>query len=103
MTDRINPQGGNNLDITQAKARAVETTKRNEATADEKQMEATHDDVHLTNTATSLKRIEARLAEMPEVDESRVREVRARLESGSYEIKHEQLAEKMLRLDQSFS
>ncbi len=102
MTDRINPQGGNNLDIRQAKAPATERSNQSEAAESEKRAEAAQDEVRLTNTATNLKRIEAKLADIPEIDSSKVSEIRSRLDSGSYEIDARQVAEKMLRLDQSF-
>lgn len=101
MTDKINPQGGNNLDIRQAKARAAEKTQQSESAESEKRAEASRDEIHLTNAATSLKRVEAKLADISEIDSSRVSEIRSRLDSGSYEIDARQVAEKMLRLDQS--
>ncbi len=100
MTDKINPQGRHGLDITQSKARAVDTARRSRESDTDQRAEAPRDAVELTNTATRLKRIEAALAETPEVDRARVDDVRQRLQSGTYEIDHEQLAQKMLRLDQ---
>ncbi len=103
MTDKISTQGTRSLDITQTRARATDATQRGKKSESAQQTDAARDDVKLTNTATNLKRIEARLAEIPDVDQSRVDEVRQRLESDSYEIDPEQLAQKMLRLDQDLS
>ena len=89
MTDKIISQGGNNLDITQSRARAVDATQKGKEAESEKRTDAPRDGVELTNTATNLKRIEARLSEIPEVDRSRVDEIRQRLQSDSYEIDHE--------------
>lgn len=100
MTDKIVTQGGSGLDITQSRARAVDATQRGRESESAKRTDAPRDDVQLTDTATNLKRIEGKLAAIPEVDRSRVDEIRQRLQSNSYEIDPEQLAQKMLRLDQ---
>lgn len=103
MTDKIITQARNNLDITQSRARAVDATQKGKEPESGKRTDAPRDGVKLTDTATNLKRIEAKLAEIPEVDQSRVDEVRQRLQSESYEIDHDKLAQKMLRLDQDLA
>ena len=100
MTDKLTMQGGSGLDITQSRARAVDATQRGKESESAQRPDATRDDVQLTDTATNLKRIEAKLAEIPEIDQSRVDDIRQRLQSDSYRIDPEQLAQKMLRLDQ---
>ena len=100
MTDKITSQGRNNLDITQTRARAVDAPRKSESGAQGKRADAPQDAVELTDTATNLKRIEAQLAGTPEVDQSRVDELRQQVDDGSYEVDHEQIAQKMLRLDQ---
>ncbi len=100
MTDKLTMQGGTGLNITQSKNRAVDGTQRGKVTESAQRTDAARDDVRLTDTATNLKRIESQIAEIPEVDQSRVDEIRQRLQSDTYEINHEQLAQKMLRLDQ---
>ena len=100
MTDKLTMQGGTGLNITQSKNRAVDETQRGKVTESAQRTDAARDDVQLTDTATNLKRIESQIAAIPEVDQSRVDEIRQRLQSDTYEINHEQLAQKMLRLDQ---
>ena len=100
MTDKISVQGRHGLDITQSKARAAESAQRSRAADTEQRANAPRDAVELTNTATRLKRLEASLATTPAVDQARVDELRQRLQSGPSEIDHEQLAQKMLRIDQ---
>jgi len=102
MTNKITSQG-RSLDITQSRARAVEATQQSKASESSKQTEAARDRVQLTDTATNLKRIEARLADIPEIDQASVDEIRQRLQTDSYKIDAEQLAQKMLRLDQDLS
>ncbi len=58
--------------------------------------------VELTDMAARLKAIEARLKELPDVDQARVDTLRQQIESGEYEIKPDQIAEQLLRLEQAF-
>lgn len=103
MTDKISQQGRAGVDITQTRTRAVDPSQPAGRATDTKQTQAPRDDVKLTDTATNLKRIESKLASVPEADQSRIDDVRARLEEGSYEVNHERLAQKLLRLDQDLS
>jgi len=103
MTDKISNQTNAGFDISKSKARSVSRPEQGRDTAAKSRADAPSDAVELTNTATNLKRIEAKLADMPEVDRSRVEDVRQRVQSGSYEIDHQELAHKMLKLDQDLS
>lgn len=58
------------------------------------------DTVELTSKAKLLERLEKSLASIPDVDASRVAEVRRQIENGEYQIDAEKIAESMLRLDQ---
>ena len=100
MTDKISNQGRAGLDITQSKARAVDAAQRSRHASTTKQAEASRDDIELTNTATNLRRIEAKLGNVPEADQSRIADIRQQIEAGSYQVDHERLAQKLLRLDQ---
>lgn len=55
--------------------------------------------VQLSKGAQQLKTMENKLAELPDVDQERVAEVKAKLESGEFSIDNEQLAEKILASD----
>ena len=103
MTDKLSIQGRNALDITQSKARAVDAAKSNKASESSQRAESTRDDVRLTDTATRLKQIEAKLGDIPEVDQARVDEIRQRLESDAYEVDHNKLAQKLLQLEQDLT
>ena len=52
--------------------------------------------VNLTNTAEKLKALEKQLSEEAPVDEQKIANVRAALESGNYQVDPEKVAEKML-------
>jgi negative regulator of flagellin synthesis FlgM len=103
MTDKIVNQTNAGFDISKSKARNVSRPEQGRGTDTKARADAPRDAVELTNTATNLKRIEAKLADMPEVDRSRVDDIRQRVQSGSYEIDHRELANKMLKLDQDLS
>ncbi len=49
--------------------------------------------------ATNLKQVEARIAELPDVDRARVDAVRQRVESGAYEINAGRLADRLLAFE----
>lgn len=100
MTNKIDMQNTGGVDITRSRARAADATQRDQAPDAGKRTDAARDDVRLTSTATNLKRIETSLAAIPEIDQSRVDEIRQRLQADSYQINPQQLAQKMLRLDQ---
>jgi negative regulator of flagellin synthesis FlgM len=103
MTDKIVNQTNAGFDISKSKARNIARPEPAGDSGSKARADAPRDAVELTNTATNLKRIEASLANLPEVDRSRVDDVRDRLQSGSYEINHQKLAAKMLKLDQDLS
>lgn len=50
--------------------------------------------------ADRLRSLEARLKDLPAVDRDRVASLRARIESGDYEVNADRLARKLLRLEQ---
>lgn len=57
------------------------------------------DTVELTSSAKLLARLEKTLASVPDVDASRVADVRRQIENGEYQIDAGKIAEAMLRLD----
>jgi len=61
------------------------------------------DAVNLTPTANRLKRIEMSLADVPDVDQARVAEIRQQIQSGSYQINAQRLADKLLTLDRDLA
>jgi negative regulator of flagellin synthesis FlgM len=61
------------------------------------------DAVDFSDTVTNLQRIEVQLKQTPEVDAERVADVRARIESGEYEVDAQSVASKLARLEQDLS
>lgn len=60
--------------------------------------EGNKDSVSFSNSAQNLARIESELKSLPEVNQSRVDEVKARIERGEYQPDSDNLARKMLNL-----
>ncbi len=59
------------------------------------------ENVNLSNQAKNLKQLEQKLGDYPEMDDSRIEQIRAALADGSYKIDAEKLAQKMLEMDES--
>jgi negative regulator of flagellin synthesis FlgM len=55
--------------------------------------------VSLSSSAQNLSKIEAELKSLPEVNQARVDEVKARIDSGEYQPDSANLAQKMLELE----
>ncbi|MDX1581503.1 MAG: flagellar biosynthesis anti-sigma factor FlgM [Alphaproteobacteria bacterium] len=62
---------------------------------------ASGENVKLSSQAESLKQVEQQLADLPEVDDARIEQIRSALADGSYKIDAEKLAQKMLDMDNS--
>ncbi len=60
------------------------------------------DTVELTSSARLLERLEKTLAELPAIDNARVAEVKAAIESGDYEINADAIADAVIRFERSF-
>ena len=104
MSNRINPmdQGmlgkiGNKVGET-GSARKVDGSPST-GSKDATQGPSTEDTVELTSRAKLLERLEKTLGAIPDVDASRVAEVKQQIENGEYQIDADKIAEAMLRLD----
>ncbi|WP_370978949.1 flagellar biosynthesis anti-sigma factor FlgM [Agaribacterium sp. ZY112] len=61
-----------------------------------KEAKTASDSVTLSNTAQSMSKLEIALAEVPEIDNARVAEIREALQNGQYKIDADAIASKML-------
>jgi len=59
------------------------------------------DTVELTSSAKLLERLEKTLASLPDINSSRVAEVKAAIENGEYSIDADAIADAMIRFEQS--
>jgi negative regulator of flagellin synthesis FlgM len=58
------------------------------------------DTVSLTDTSSRLRRLESRLAALPEVDNDRVAQIRQSIADGTFEINPARIATRMLAMEQ---
>lgn len=103
MPNNIDSMTNTNLQITGRPANGTAKTDNPAATSQEgSQAQAgAADSVELTQSARSLQALDARMSEVSEVDQQRVDEVRAKLESGQYSVDAQRVADKMIALDRS--
>lgn len=104
MADRIQGYGRVGIDGGSAKSRLIgraDGQKSADATAGARAAAA--DAVQITETASRLKEIEARLAELPDVDQARVEALRKRIESGDYQLDPQRIAVKLARMEQELA
>ncbi|GMW06281.1 MAG: hypothetical protein AMXMBFR8_10780 [Nevskiales bacterium] len=103
MADKITSYGRVGIDTGQVRARSVASREGEDKTAETRRSRAAADAVELTGTATRLKSVESRLAEVPDVDQARVREIRQRIESGEYRPDPARIAARLLRMEQDLA
>ena len=97
--DKINGPRPNAMDITSTKARGASGTGPGERAARQAGGAKEGDAVQITASASRLKRIEARLAALPEMDSARVEQLRAQVASGAYRPDPAVTAANLLRID----
>jgi len=109
MADKISGFGGGGVDITSTRSRSTARTERGsdgdkaEATRRPAEASSTSSQLRLTDTATNLKQIEARVKDLPDVDRARVEALRQRIESGAYEINAGRLADRLLAFERDLA
>jgi len=77
----------------------VKTPNTSQASNGASQTTSTSDNVSFSSSAKNLAKIEAQLKSLPEVNQSRVDEVKARIDRGEYKPDSANLAQKMLNLE----
>ncbi len=113
MADKISGFGGGGVDITSTRSRSTARTERgsdgDKAQAARRPAEPSSaassaaSQIRLTDTATNLKQIEARVKDLPDVDRARVDALRQRIESGAYEINAGRLADRLLAFERDLA
>lgn len=103
-TNSINPaQPGKRNGGTDSAALDKKAASANpEAGANKNSAASTSDTVELSSQARTLGTIQQALASLPEVDETRVEQVRQQIADGSYRVDANSIAAGILRDDQSF-
>ncbi len=80
----------------------VTPMNRNASTGAEDRSVSNDDSVQLSSQVQSLQSLEAKIREMPEVDEARVEKIKSAIANGEYEINHERLAAAIQRFEGQF-
>ena len=81
--------------------RAVERVR--DATTDARTADRESSGVHITGTAQQLVDLEQVVKDMPAVDEARVAAISLALETGSYRIQPEHIADQLLQIEQALA
>lgn len=100
MADKINGYGRVGPDVGTMRTRATSRPESEGDTGATGRARSSGDAVEITDTAARLKAVEARLAEVPDVDQARVAAIRKRIESGDYQPDPARIAQKLMRLEQ---
>lgn len=104
MADKINGYGSRvGLDVGPSRGRAVSRPERQADAGTTQRARSAGDEVQITGTAARLKAVEARLAELPDVDQARVDALRKRVESGEYKPDADRVARKLARMERDLA
>lgn len=99
MADKINGLGRPPLDIAQSRNRAVGKADEVGQGAAAAKPGSGADAVSVSAAASRLQRIEAALAALPEIDGARVEALRQQVESGTYRVDAERLADRLIEFE----
>lgn len=103
MAEKIDGYGRGGLEVSPSKLRSATRADRQGKAEATPAAEVPRDAVEFTNTATNLKRIEASLAHVPDVDQARVEAIRQRIETGQYTVDSARVAQKLLLMEQDLT
>lgn len=103
MADKINGCGRVGLDTGTVRTQGIRRSDAEGKANESRGARPAADAVELTDTAHRLKSIEARLARLPDVDQSRVNELRQRIESGQYRPDPARIAAKLMRMERDLA
>lgn len=95
---------GNNATQTPTEQRSsgigsVSPVSISDKEAQKSALSAGNDTVHISSQAVDLRGLEAHISQLPDVDTSRVTELRNQIANGQYQINFSQVAEKILGLE----
>ena len=103
MTEKIGSLPRPSPETRPAGSKSAGDTKRTQDAGNDTASGGGSDAVSLTDTVTRLKSIEARIAELPEVDRERVEELRQQIDSGEFQIDSKLIAQRLVQLEQALS
>jgi len=97
MAEKINGYGRTEMPGSGTRTGSVKRPAESSATGAENN--ARSDEVALTDTALRLKRIEAGLSDVPEVDQAKVEALRERISAGEYTVDGRDVARKLAQME----
>jgi len=86
------PKRHDNGKIADSAAQQADSKASNSPTQDV----GTRDSVSLSSTAQNISKIEAELKSLPDTNQSRIDSIKARIDSGEYQVNSQNLAQKLL-------
>lgn len=103
MTSKIGSGGIDNRPVHVASERGVKRVKDSaDANAASTAKTAGAEGVKITDSARQLAALEQAIRALPTVDDAKVAEIRNAIESGTYEVSPERIADKLLRWEKEF-
>ncbi len=106
MSDRLMPIDFRQINTGQTESSTKRTEKTSPTTAsgdksgsDSVDVNAQHDSVELSNKAQLVQSLISDLSTRPEVNQTRVEQIRASIASGEFSVSADQVASKMLALE----
>ena len=90
-------RSGDQGNITNINASSKKSTQQSGSAA------LSPDLINLTDSASRIKALEEQVARLPIVDTKRIEQIKNSINNGTYEIKAEQIAEKMIRLEKELA
>jgi len=89
------PEGPKRHDSGKVTTPSAHSTENKSANTPSKDT-STRDSVSLSSAAKNLAKIESELKSLPDIDQSKVDAIKARIESGDYQVNSQNLAQKLL-------
>lgn len=91
------PDGPKRQDSGKVGVTNTQSTDNKQSTANN--AENNRDSVSLSSTAQNLAKIETELKSLPDIDQTKVDAIKARIESGDYQVDSQNLAQKLLNTE----
>lgn len=88
-------------DLNQASQRTGQVSDQSRADSQQtkKSSDASSDTVTFTNTAAEMLKLEENLANLPDIDNSRVASIKASLAEGSYQVDADKIVDSLLNIE----
>jgi negative regulator of flagellin synthesis FlgM len=104
VTNKIGSGGVDNRPVQVAPERAVKRAKdAADAAPSAAKVASAGEGVRITDSARQLAALEQAIRALPDVDDAKIAEIRNAIESGTYEVSPERIADKLLRWEKELT